>query len=64
MNELIAQLRSITDRDALDRWADSHIIEQFKHPELRLIFRQKRNELRNVANIRAEAIRWFNTVQS
>ena len=64
MNELIAQIRSITDRDALDRWADSHIQDQFKHPELRLIFRQKRNELRNVANIRAEAIRWFNTVQS
>jgi hypothetical protein len=64
MNELIAQLRSITDRDSLDRWADSHIRELYEHAELRMVLRQKRNEIRNVANIRAEAIHWYNTVQS
>jgi hypothetical protein len=64
MNELITEIRCITDRDSLDRWADSHIKEMFNNPSLSLTLRQKRNELRNVANIRAEAIHWYNTVQS
>jgi hypothetical protein len=64
METYALEIRQITDKDLLDRWADDHIFQLYHFPALRRVLRQKRNELRNVANIRAEAMRWINTVKS
>ncbi len=64
MNDLIAEIRSITDKHQLDRWADSHIQALFNNPSLNITLRSKRKELRAVETIRAEAMAYLMKVQS
>ncbi len=63
MNNLIAEIRSITDKSELDRWADSHIQALFNSPSLNITLRSKRKELRQVETIRAEAVQYLETVK-
>ena len=63
MKELIAEIRSITDKNELDRWADTHVQALFYNPSLRILLRDKCNELRGIETIRAEARQFLNQVK-